>query len=93
MVQQNEFLTLLVAISVLIFVASNRNGLRRLPHAGICLFAFAILVAGLMFTVLEGLVWEYLFNALEHICYGASSMLLAVWVWLVFGGTRQWQKS
>ena len=93
MVQQNELLTLLVALSVSIFAISNRGGLRSLPHSPICLLAFALLVTGLTFTVLEDLLWEQMFNILEHACYGASSVLLAVWVWLVFGRGSQWQRS
>ncbi|NLS96540.1 MAG: hypothetical protein GXX96_30755 [Planctomycetaceae bacterium] len=93
MVQQNEFLTLLVALGVLVFVVSNRQGLRDLPRSSLCLAAFLVLVAGLAFTVLEGLVWQDVFNMLEHFCYGASSVLLAVWVWLVSRGASQWHRT
>lgn len=86
MIQENELLTLLVAVGVLVFAVSNREGLRELPRAGLCRLAFMLLVAGLTFTVLEGVFWEHILNLLEHICYGASSVTLAIWVWLVFKG-------
>lgn len=93
MIEQNELLTLLVAIGVLIFVASNRRGLETLPDAKICLLAFMILVIGLASTVLEGLFWPTTFNLLEHACYGLSSVFLAGWVWLVFMRADRWRKT
>ncbi|MHB8901158.1 MAG: hypothetical protein ACYC6Y_20610 [Thermoguttaceae bacterium] len=93
MVEQNELLTLLVAIGVLVFAVSNREGLRELPGLGLCLGAFLLLVAGLTLTVLEGLLWPRALHLLEHACYGMSSVSLAVWVWLVFEGALPWHRT
>lgn len=93
MIEQNELVTLLVGISVLILVVSNRRGLEGLPNARVCILSFLALVLGLAFTVLEGLFWGATFNILEHACYGASSLLLAAWVWLVFVRGEPWPKT
>ena len=82
-VEENELLTLLVALAVVVFVVVNRSGLTALPRSNLSMTAFYLLAAGLTFTVLEGLVWRGGFNVLEHACYAASSILLAVWVWLI----------
>ena len=84
MIEQNELLTLLVGVSVLLFVISNWRGLRSLPYSLVCLLAYLFLVLGLAFTVLEGLFFGRSINFLEHVCYGLSSLLLACWVWRVF---------
>ncbi len=83
MVEENELLTLLVALAVVVFVVVNRAGLTALPRSNLSMAAFFSLAAGLTFTVLEGLMWRDGFNVLEHACYAASSILLAVWVWLI----------
>ena len=93
MIEQNELLTLLVGVSVAIFVVTNRRGLKALPEARVCLSAFSVLVLGLAFTVLEGLFWETAFNILEHLAYVASSLVLAGWVWLVFARRESWSKT
>lgn len=92
-IEQNELVTLLVGVSALILVVSNRRGLEGLPKAGICVLSFLLLVLGLAFTVLEGLFWGGAFNILEHICYAGSSLLLAIWVWLVFVRGEPWPKT
>ena len=90
LIEQNELVTLLVGLSVVIFVLGNRRGLKALPEAKVCILAFASLVMGLTFTVLEGLFWEASLNLLEHISYAASSLLLAGWIWLVFARRESW---
>ena len=91
-VEENELLTLLVALAVVVFVAVNRSGLTALPRSSLSVSAFFFLAAGLTFTVLEGLVWRDGFNVLEHTCYAASSILLAVWVWLILREEKRCSK-
>lgn len=93
MIEQNELVTLLVAIAVLLFVVTNRDALKGLPRARICMSSFLCLVMGLTFTVLEGLFWAAVFNFLEHACYFASSIFLAGWVWLVFVRAEPWPET
>jgi thiamine transporter ThiT len=88
-IEQNELLTLLVAASVLLFIVANWRDVRSLPVANVCILAFFVLFLGLASTVLEGLFWGVVFNVMEHVCYGLSSLLLASWVWLVFVGARR----
>jgi hypothetical protein len=34
--------------------------------------------------VVETFIWEDFFNLLEHLCYSASSIVLAIWCWKSF---------
>ena len=86
--QENELLTLLIAVGVLIFIVSNGASLRELPRSRFFVSAYAILVAGWTLTVLEGIFWKAQFNFLEHACYATSSVLLALWCWQVFRGKQ-----
>ncbi|MBW1821272.1 MAG: hypothetical protein JRI92_05825 [Deltaproteobacteria bacterium] len=52
--------------------------------ARILITGFYVLLAGWVLTILEGLFWNDLLNVLEHICYTASSILIAVWCWKIF---------
>ena len=84
MVHENEVVMLLLGVGVLIFILTSRLRLKLLPASNILTAAFYVAFAGWVFTVLEGLLWEGLFNYLEHICYAVSSILLTCWCWKVF---------
>ena len=84
MVQQNEIIMLLLDIGCMVFILINRQRVKRIPVAGILTAGFYVLLAGNVLTILEGFFWEELLNVLEHICYAASSMLMAVWCWKIF---------
>ena len=83
--QENEVVTLLLSLGVLVFVLANRPRLRALPAWGVLLAAFCVTVASRVLTVLEGLFWEDLLNALEHVCYAGGALLMVAWCWLTFG--------
>ncbi|MBN2476077.1 MAG: hypothetical protein JXB62_15810 [Pirellulales bacterium] len=89
MINENELVTLLLAVGALVFILSNGAGLRRLPMAPLFVSAYGVLVLGWCFTVLEGFFWDTALNYLEHACYAASSCLLALWCWLVFSNRPQ----
>jgi hypothetical protein len=84
MVQENELITLLLGIGVLVFAVSNRLRLQRLPEWKFLVGALGLLFLGWILTILEGFFWESALNLLEHISYAASSVLLALWCWKVF---------
>lgn len=91
MISENEIITLILAVGVLIFIMVNRLQLKRVPTSKILITGFYLLLAGWVLTVLEGFFWKGLLNLLEHICYATSSVLVATWCWKVFGnkkGTR-----
>lgn len=85
MIQENEIVMLLIGVGVLIFIINNRVQFKRLPKWKIITTAFYVLFGGWVLTVIEGFFWNELFNLFEHICYAASSVLVAAWCWKVFG--------
>ena len=89
MIQENEIITLLLGIGVMIFILANKQKVKRIPAAKILIAGFYVLLAGWVLTILEGLFWRELLNVLEHICYTASSILMAVWCWKIFKNTKE----
>lgn len=92
MVQENEVLTLILAIGVLLFVLVGKRGLQFPQRPVLLLAAFVAACGGWLFTVLEGFIAADACNVLEHACYAASSIVFVVWIWLVFGRTPQLEK-
>lgn len=84
MIEQNEIIMLLLGISCTIFILVNKQKVKRIPAAKILVAGFYVLLAGWVLSILEGLFWKDLLNVLEHICYTASSILMAVWCWKIF---------
>ncbi len=84
MIQDNEVVMLLMAIGVLIFILVNRRLIMRIEAAGVLVAAFCVLLAAYVLTVLEGFFLGDLLNFLEHLCYAASSVLIALWAMKVF---------
>ena len=84
MIQQNEIIMLLLAIGCMIFILVNRQKVNRIPVAKTLIAGFYLLLAGYVLTILEGLFWNDILNVLEHICYSASAILMAVWCWKIF---------
>lgn len=84
MIQENEVVMLLMAIGVLIFILVNRRLIMRIEAARVLVAAFCVLLAAYVFTILEGFFLEKLLNLLEHLCYAASSVLIALWCMRVF---------
>lgn len=89
MLQENEVVTLLLGVGTMIFILAHRPRLGQLPYSKIILSAFYIIFAGWAFTVFETFIWSNVLNFLEHACYAASSLLLAVWCWKVVRGRRE----
>ena len=83
MIQQNEIIMLLLGIGCLIFIWVNKQKVNRIPVAKPLMAGFYVLLAGYVLTFLEGLFWQDFLNVLEHICYTASSILMAVWCWKI----------
>jgi len=84
MIQENEIIMLLLGIGCMIFILVNKQKVKRIPVANILIAGFYVLLAGYFLTILEGLFWKDFLNVLEHICYTASSILMAVWAWKIF---------
>lgn len=84
MIQQNEIIMLLLGIGTMIFILVNKRKLKRIPVAKTLIAGFFMLLIGYVLTIFEGLLWKDFLNVLEHICYTASSILVAVWCWKIF---------
>ncbi len=86
MIQNNELILLILGLGVLIFFSVLRRRMQDIPKPGCFFSAFAVLAAGWLLTVLEGLFWTDWLNLLEHVCYALSSILLTIWCWTVLAG-------
>jgi hypothetical protein len=91
MIQQNEMITFLVGFGVALFIWLNRRRIVQIPGSTWLFLSYSALFAGWTITLVEGFVLPDLMNALEHICYMASSVAAAGWCWVVLvqrRGTR-----
>lgn len=84
MIQDNELITLLLAIGVTIFLLVNNAALKKLPELLLIRAAFGVLLAGYVLTILEGFFWGKALNLIEHYSYTLSAVLLATWCYRVF---------
>ena len=75
---------LLLSIGCTIFILVNKQKVKRIPLAKLLIAGFCVLLAGYVLTIFEGIFWKDFLNVLEHICYAASSILMAVWCWKIF---------
>ena len=89
MIQENEVIMLTLGLGVLIYMFIDRFYLKRIPSYKILTITFCTLVTGWALTVLEGFFLEAFLNFLEHMCYAISAILLAVWLWMVLGRSKE----
>jgi hypothetical protein len=84
MVQENEIVVLFLGIGVLIFMLGNRQKVKSIPASKLLITCFYTFLAGWVLTVAEGFIWQDFLNILEHLCYAASSVLMAFWCLKIF---------
>lgn len=87
MLQENEFIAMLIAIGILIFLAVNRKNRIIQSSDRWLIIAFLLLTLSLIFTVIEGSEnssMHKVFNLLEHLCGLAHYCALTFWLWCVF---------
>ena len=84
MIQENELITLIFCVVTLAFLLINYGKLKKLPLLRVFTISYILFSIGWLFTVLEGLVFESIFNILEHLCYVTSAILLFIWIVIVF---------
>ena len=82
--QENELITAIVALGVLIFIVLHHNALRKLPNFKILASAFYVLIASWILTILEGFFFPAFLNLLEHVGYALSAVLLALWLFPMY---------
>ncbi len=86
---KDEIITFLISLGVLVFILANRAKLSRTPSWPILFGAYSAFLAGLLFGIVEGMFWPSSFNALEHLGYTLSGILMAVWAWRIFGPRKR----
>ena len=92
MIHEDEIIMLSLGIAVFFFAMFNKTHLERIPGWRLLLFAYCVLLAGWAMTVFEGFFWPDVLNALEHLCYAGSTLVLAIWCWIFsLGGKREGQ--
>ena len=74
---------IIAAFVVLTFILREKLPSLRFVYAGF----FAILAAN-FFTVIEGVLWEKVFNLLEHLSYAVAALFFTVASWK-FGSDRR----
>ena len=89
-IQENEIVMFIIGLSVLLFILKNHldpeghANLMGFPSYNLFIHSYIILLFGWGFTILESIIWEEMFNTLEHGCYAASVIMLVLWAWKVF---------
>ena len=86
---QRDVLILLLAAGALIFAVANRPRLRLLPAWRVLWASFCCALAGWTLSVLQALLLRDQLMFLEHLSYAASSVLGAVWCWIVFAARQE----
>lgn len=84
--QENEIISCILAVGVVLFVLVNYRLVIRIPRSSLLLSALMFFLLSIVFSICEGL-WEDAFNvynALEHLCYMINLLFLAVWCGIVY---------
>ena len=85
MVYANELIMLILGAGVLYLTILNKQKIRRIYAWKLLLLSFYYMMAGWVFTVMEGYFMEQFINILEHISYLASAVIMAWWCWQFAG--------
>lgn len=84
MIQENELITFILCLGVLTFVFINYVKMKLLPALRIFIISFTLFTFGWFFTVIEGVIFEDIFNLFEHLCYILSSIMMFIWTVIFF---------
>jgi uncharacterized membrane protein len=88
-IEEGEVIGALLTLGVLVFLATDRDRVRRLPAWRWLVASFVALAVSSLFTVAEDVVLPGPLNLLEHLFLAVSAVLLARWCWLVSQGEAQ----
>jgi fluoride ion exporter CrcB/FEX len=76
---ERELSVLFAALLLAALSAYFQRDLRRIPQWRLLLAGVGFLIAGSTATIVEHFVLYDFFNTLEHFCYLAQSLMLALW--------------
>jgi len=81
MFQENEVISCILMVGVVLFVLVNFRTVVRIPGSGLLLSGLLCMLLFNIFTICEGIFQEafYFFNVLEHLSYITSMFFLAIW--------------
>lgn len=79
MTQENEIITLILFAALIVFYLFNKRKLNEFPGKKVFLLSSLLLFFSVIFTVLEGFIFENELNLLEHIFKALSALLLIFW--------------
>lgn len=80
MLAENEVVSLLLCLGILLFFWANLRRIRELHGYRPMLWGFFAYLMASIFTVLEGFTWPTGFNFLEHLAYLVSAVFFAAWI-------------
>lgn len=83
MLYDNEVVMLIMGAGVAGFVRLNFTRIKKIHSWKWLILSFYLMMGGWLFTILEGLFMEGIFNYLEHTSYAFSALVLAFWCHVV----------
>ncbi|MBN1158279.1 MAG: hypothetical protein JXA61_02770 [Bacteroidales bacterium] len=86
MLNENEFIMLILGIGIVFLIYVYRSKIKRIYGWKILLFGFYMLIAAGMCTVAEELILNSFLNVMEHLLYSISSIAVTIWCWKVSSG-------
>lgn len=84
MYHENEIVMLFLCTGVLLFVIFNRKKLIKYKKWNMLYMSFLLFFIACVSTVLEGFLFEGIFNHTEHFCYAGSGIVLVIWCFKIF---------
>lgn len=88
---ENEILVLLLGFTVYIIIWLFRANLKEIPAFPLVVIAYSATFIGWLATLLEHLIYPFLFNIVEHLGYMFNGLLMLAWI--CFGLKRRPDKQ
>lgn len=82
MYQENELITFIIVLGILVFLMANRKRIDFLMDRYL-LLSFFFYIAASVFTVLESCILPTFLNILEHVSILLHSIFFTVWIWRI----------
>ena len=81
MIQTGEMLMLVLGIGVYFFTVQYKFLFKSIPFWNILFNCYKILLFSMIFTNIESLLLNDIFNFLEHLFYAIGTFLFALWIY------------
>lgn len=88
MFQESELIALFISLCVIILGIIYNKHLKSVPHYKMLVLAFMLYSLSLISTVAEGFLLFAMFNAIEHISYLLSALMLFIWCSMLITSER-----